>query len=542
MAPSAAPNEGPTREIMQLQGNGVEPDPSSLPRDSLATLEQPDAGDDDDDETESSIAGGGGGGAGGNVCANCGTNSTPLWRRDVEGRSICNACDGKNRPIKLKRGGVIRRRKRNTCPRDQLAAATASASYYTSASPSPSVGMQNSIVAGGDDGPPPAKRPHLAPGVDTAGPVAATIHHQALDHHHYHQHVMTQPMAAPAPEPVANQFGGRGGKTLPRAPALESRGQTPATPRVQLPLPLSLVAPVAVDHSPPDIRSMLERHLSVLDHLRAETRAAIAHWGVVAETRPAADDIPPIEPPHFPLRGRGGNLTFPNAAVAPTVSMLAPPPEVLTAWRGAADGGGSQLGAREYSGARQASSAAHGYYVTRFGAPPLAPSSMLEPMSSGTLQPQPRSMPHNGLHNGGGTMQPVYSQQQQQQQHHQDQQQQYLHQHATIARSPHMGQYAQSSPRSHPSTGSGAPLPPPLSAAPGDHQAHLSHSPAPPQPSAYFPGGSHVTLPLPTSRHSSTGPGGSRNSASPYMRAVHPTTGNGAPEYSGARPLAPPPS
>ncbi|KAI9300452.1 hypothetical protein BJ944DRAFT_273019 [Cunninghamella echinulata] len=55
------------------------------------------------------------------VCFNCHTNTTPLWRRDGEGNTICNACGlyyklhNVHRPITMKRS-IIKRRKRVAIP------------------------------------------------------------------------------------------------------------------------------------------------------------------------------------------------------------------------------------------------------------------------------------------------------------------------------------------------------------------------------------------------------------------------------------------
>ncbi|KAG0362819.1 putative electron transfer flavoprotein subunit [Podila minutissima] len=51
------------------------------------------------------------------ICANCRTTTTPLWRRDSSGNTICNACGlyfklhNVHRPVTMKRA-VIKRRKR----------------------------------------------------------------------------------------------------------------------------------------------------------------------------------------------------------------------------------------------------------------------------------------------------------------------------------------------------------------------------------------------------------------------------------------------
>ncbi|KAI8865950.1 glucocorticoid receptor-like (DNA-binding domain), partial [Ramicandelaber brevisporus] len=51
------------------------------------------------------------------ICFNCKVEYTPLWRRDMDGNIVCNACGlyfklhGRHRPVSMKKDTIRRRRR-----------------------------------------------------------------------------------------------------------------------------------------------------------------------------------------------------------------------------------------------------------------------------------------------------------------------------------------------------------------------------------------------------------------------------------------------
>ncbi|KAG0697485.1 hypothetical protein DFH29DRAFT_984242 [Suillus ampliporus] len=111
-------------------------------------------------------------------CYNCHTTATPLWRKDDEGKTVCNACGlyyklhGSARPISMK-SDIIRKRSRHDA-RAQRSSLTEPPSANTPGTPSesPSQTQTPSASPGVSRRPTPSPSPILAPD-STTQPVAS---------------------------------------------------------------------------------------------------------------------------------------------------------------------------------------------------------------------------------------------------------------------------------------------------------------------------------------------------------------------------------
>ncbi|ORZ08096.1 hypothetical protein BCR42DRAFT_455639 [Absidia repens] len=153
------------------------------------------------------------------VCFNCKTSSTPLWRRDGDGHTICNACGlyyklhNVHRPITMKRS-IIKRRKRVAIPatmttNTNIAAATTSADIVGN--------KRKSSLDHHHDEQSPAKRTETTPAT-TAPDASVTLPHvadlvesmepdafQRLHlHHHQHHHLPSPPLKPSSSSNLAN--------------------------------------------------------------------------------------------------------------------------------------------------------------------------------------------------------------------------------------------------------------------------------------------------------------------------------------------------
>jgi hypothetical protein len=113
-------------------------------------------------------------------CYNCHTTTTPLWRKDDEGKTVCNACGlyyklhGSARPISMK-SDVIRKRSRHDATRRSIA---------ETPSASPGASRRNSPV--GDSGVATVSTPTFAPDSTT----------QVFEYDFHHQPAQSELMGA----------------------------------------------------------------------------------------------------------------------------------------------------------------------------------------------------------------------------------------------------------------------------------------------------------------------------------------------------------
>ncbi|OAL32488.1 hypothetical protein AYO22_00510 [Fonsecaea multimorphosa] len=113
------------------------------------------------------------------ACKNCGTTVTPLWRRDEQGRPICNACGlyhklhGSHRPVQMKKSTIKRRKRVVPAYPDVIKPGVTTSQQQQSVSPEPSrpASSREPILV---DNPPWPKRKRDPPTVDYTGYVPQT--------------------------------------------------------------------------------------------------------------------------------------------------------------------------------------------------------------------------------------------------------------------------------------------------------------------------------------------------------------------------------
>ena len=94
-------------------------------------------------------------------CANCGTSTTTLWRRNKEGSPVCNACGlyykvhGRERPIELKKDNIQTRK------RKQARAKSSSLYNFQSQSSTNNVINNWNLVTAGKHPPPPLHQDNI---------------------------------------------------------------------------------------------------------------------------------------------------------------------------------------------------------------------------------------------------------------------------------------------------------------------------------------------------------------------------------------------